>query len=302
MTHVPYAAAVVTFRRLESLRLVLESIAAQVPAPRLTVVADNDPDRSAQPLIDEMRQEWPGVLQYVAVGANLGPAGGWARAVAEAQRQPAERGEWLLIVDDDDPLESTRVVQTLLDDAGRQPDRVAGIGLRGARLLRARGLLQRVEPPEGESAAVDYLASNGSPIYRWRAIDDVGFFEPSLFFGFEDLDIGLRMGDAGWQLRVAPHPSLQVVPDTSPTRSAWREYYKNRSLMWILSRRVGPAAVASTLMRSTVLGSARLLTRSGGLDVARARWHGSRDGLQGRLGQRRYHPSSNPAKPRGGHR
>ena len=37
---------------------------------------------------------------------------------------------------------------------------------------------------------VDYLAGNGAPLYRWRAIGTCGGFDAGLFFGFEDLDLG----------------------------------------------------------------------------------------------------------------
>lgn len=302
MSSIAYSAAVVTYRRVDSLKGVLDSIASQVPPPKLTVVADNDPDGSARPLVEGWRDSWPGALEYVAVGDNLGPAGGWARAVSHAQGRDGDRGEWVLVVDDDDPLGSPRVVGSLLTEAAGGQPRLAGVGLRGARLLRSRGLLRRVEPDEGTSAPVDFLPSNGAPLYRWTAIDEVGFFEPRLFFGFEDLDLGLRLTAAGWELRAAPRPSLHVVADTASTRTAWREYYKNRALVWILRRRVGRAAVLSAILRSTVLGSLRLVGSGGRFDLAQARWRGSVDGLGGRLGRIRYHPGENPPKPpvRGG--
>lgn len=298
MSSLTYSAAVVTYRRVASLRDVLLSISEQVPPPRLTVVADNDPQRSAESLVRELRDRWPGQIEYVPVGENLGPAGGWAEAVATAQRWPESRGDYVLVVDDDDLLGSPSLVRELLDVAERSGPAVAGVGLRGAHLNQAKALLERVEPPEGSSGLVDYLASNGAPLYRWAAIDEVGFFERDLFFGFEDLDLGMRLARAGWTLEVAPLPSLHVVADTSPNRTAWREYYKNRSLLWILRRHAGPRAVLIALLRSTILGGARLAIETRNVELMRARWMGSVDGLSGRLGRSRYEPSENPPKAR----
>jgi GT2 family glycosyltransferase len=296
MSGLTYSAAVVTYRRAASLRDVLLSISGQVPPPRLTVVADNDPERSAECVVEELRDGWPGRIEYVPVGENLGPAGGWAEAVARAQRLPQSRGDYVLVVDDDDLLGSPHLVRALLEVAERSGPTVAGVGLRGARLNRPKALLERVEPPEGSSGPVDYLASNGAPLYRWAAVDKVGFFERDLFFGFEDLDLGMRLARAGWTLKVAPLPSLHVVADTSPNRTAWREYYKNRSLLWILRRHVGVRAVAVALLRSTTLGGARLAIETRNVDLMRARWMGSADGLSGRLGRSRYEPTENPPK------
>lgn len=207
-----------------------------------------------------------------------------------------DRGEWVLILDDDDPLCSRSIISGLIEEASRQPESVAAVGLRGARLRRLRARLDRIEPAEGAVAQVDYLASGGAPLYRWSAIDKLGFFAPELFFGFEDLDYGLRLTKAGYQLIVAPRPSLHVVPNTSSSRVPWREYYKTRALVWILKRHVGTFPVVVTILRSVVLGSLLLAIRGGSLKLAWARALGTVDALRGDLGARRYFPDSNPPK------
>jgi len=293
-----YTAAIVTFRRPESLAIVLRTLRAQSVLPSLTVVADNDPDESARSVVDTARAEWPGEILYAPVGKNLGPAGGWAHAVATATPMRALRGDWVLVIDDDDPFDSPDLVGCLLDQAAGHGTVLAGIGLRGARWDRARARLVRVEPTEGHDAPVDYLAGNGAPLYAWSAIDSVGFFNPQLFFGFEDLELGFRLASEGWHLRVAPHPSMQVVPDTGKTRSAWREYYKTRALVWTLRHHRGPYAQAVSLGRSTLLGGLRLAVIDRQPGLAKARLSGAWDGLRDRLGVRRYHPVANPPKGR----
>lgn len=290
-----YSVAVATYKRPESLRRVLTSVLEQSVRPSLVVVADNDPDHSARVIVEELSCSTPVELRHLPMSENVGPAGAWTAAVEEARRSP-DRGTWVLIVDDDDPLGSDRVVEHLARSASDQGDRIAAIGLRGSVVSPLRGRLSRKEPPEGVLEAVHYLASGGAPIYRWTAIERVGFFEVPLFFGFEDLDLGFRLREAGWALCVAPAPSLYSVADTSPTRDQWREYYKTRSLVWIFKRYLGAWPVLVAFVRSVLLGSLIIGLRSRSTAVLRARFAGFVDGWNGRLGVRRYVPGSNPAK------
>ena len=132
-----YSAALVTFKRPESLAVVLDALVHQTHPPTLIVVADNDPDESARSIVSNA-DDTTVPISYVPVGANLGPAGGWAAAVEFAQNQ-SNRGSWIGIFDDDDPLDDPDVMRLLLEgamDAVSTSDRVAAVGLRGARLSR----------------------------------------------------------------------------------------------------------------------------------------------------------------------
>lgn len=289
-----YTAAIVTYRRAASLEIVLDGLLNQSIPPALTVVADNDPEQSARDVVRAAQRRWPNEIVYAPVGENLGPAGGWAHAVSVAASRPNQRGAWVLVIDDDDPIEAPTLVEGLIDTATDQG--VAGIGLRGARWHHRSARLRRFDVPEGTVAKIDYLAGNGAPLYSWAAIDRVGFFKPDLFFGFEDLDFGLRLRKAGWTLLVAPRPSLQEVADTGSVRTSWREYYKARALLWILREHMGSYAILLTLIRSIILGGIRLLIVERQPELLKARLLGAWDGLRGRLGVRRYTPGSNPPK------
>lgn len=282
-----YCAVVVTFRRPESLRITLRSVTAQDHPPNFVVVADNDPDHSAAPVI--AAEPWPVPVVALPLPRNLGPAGGWAAAY-RAARDRRDRGQWMLVLDDDDPLQDPAIVRRLLSlSVGAD---VAAIGLRGSILTRPLGLLHRVR---GEIASADYLASGGIPLYRWVALDDVGGFDDALFFGFEDLDLGLRLRARRWSLVAAELGTAHQVSDTAPARVAWREYYKSRALVAVARRHLGGMVTTFTALR-LVLGTSRFLLQRGGLALARARMRGVADGLRGRLGVRRYDPVTNPAK------
>lgn len=294
---VPYSVAIVTFRRPESLRVVLAGLESQEHRPTLVVVADNDPLCSARQAVLEVAATSPLHLVYLTTGENLGPAGGWARAVRRAAEHP-DRGAWLAVLDDDDPVSSSSVMQRLCEQAAGAADNVAALGLRGSRLRRTTATLHRVAPsPQG--TATDYLASNGAPLYRWSAIDEAGFFDEGLFFGFEDLDLGMRLRRRGWRLVVVPSEGLHVVSDTAATRTAWREYYKTRSLVVVCRRHLGAVPLIATLVRTLLLATPRLALVDPRLSLVRARWSGATDGLRNRLGPGSHSPSANPAKPSG---
>jgi GT2 family glycosyltransferase len=290
-----YAAIIATFRRPESLRGVLEGLARQTHPPALVVVADNDPDASARGVVDAFAATTSTEVVYVEVGDNRGPAGGWAAAARTAEAHEA-RGDWLVVMDDDDGVSEPSLMATHMRHASEhaQGARVAAVGLRGAVVRKPSGRLMGAS--RDEPSNVDYLASNGAPAYRWQAVADVGFFDAALFFGFEDLDLGLRLRAAGWSLVAHPLPHLHEVASTSPVRVAWREYYKTRSLVVIGRRHVGVMFTFVFLARSVLLGGCVLAVRERSLGLAVARLQGAYDAMRGRLGVRRFDPSSNPAK------
>jgi GT2 family glycosyltransferase len=286
-----YTAIIATFRRPASLDDVLFGLAGQTRPPAMVVVVDNDPEESARPVIDAWEASDRSLpVLYAAPGANLGPAGGWAFGVTEAQSRP-DRGEFVAVFDDDDAIEVPNALEQLVDAMTSAATDVAAVGLRGACCNRRTARLHRSR--SSETGSVDYLASGGAPLYRWSSVDEHGFFDPALFFGFEDLDLGLRLRAAG--LRLLTIETDQTVSDSSPKRTAWREYFKTRALVTICRRHLGLGALFVTLARS-LGGGLLLLVRDRQLSLASARCHGVADALRGRLGERGWAPTSNPSK------
>jgi GT2 family glycosyltransferase len=290
-----YSTVIVTFRRPEALATALAALAAQTRPPAMVVVADNDPEGSAEATVAAAGGSAFRV-QYLPMGANLGPAGGWARAAAWAQQQ-GDRGEWLLVGDDDDPLADPLTMAGMLAAATQQPPDVAAIGLMGATFNRRSAVLHRVRAAPAATAPCDYLASGGITLYRWDVIDEQGFFDEALFFGFEDLDYGLRLRSAGLRLCVVAPIVGHTVQPSAPARVAWREYFKTRALVTVCRRHVGAWAVTITVARS-LAGGARIAIENRRPALAVARWRGVVDALRGRLGADRYAPTNNPAKPK----
>lgn len=89
---------------------------------------------------------------------------------------------------------------------------------------------------------------------------------------------------------------IHRVPDTSPVRTEWREYYKTRALVVICRRHLGTPALLATLLRTLVLSAPRFLIVERRASLIGARWSGARDGLADRLGPGSHAPTTNPAK------
>src|SRR4029453_7830814 len=76
------------------------------------------------------------------------------------------------------------------------------VGLVGSRFDRRRARLQRLPDSElGHGPLdVDYIGGGHLPLYRVAAVRAVGVVDPSYFFGFEDLEYGLRLRSRGWRV------------------------------------------------------------------------------------------------------
>ncbi|MCO5321147.1 MAG: glycosyltransferase [Microthrixaceae bacterium] len=292
-----YGAIVVTFRRPASLGAVLDSVAAQTRAPEKVVVADNDPRRSAEEVCSRHNDTGGLPVVYLPIGDNTGPAGGWA-AAAEFLVRDEVVPEWILVVDDDDPLGHPDLVERLLEvvECRKDGHRCAAVGLRGANINRVRGRLQRVRGTSGEPVSADYLASGGAPLYRIESIRQVGFFNSQLFFGFEDLDMGLRLQAAGWKLWAVSLPEMHVPAESAPTGAPWREYFKSRALVYITRRRLGKWVLAVVLLRSVLVGSIVSAVRWRSSHSGTARISGALDGYRGKLGPAGRAPHQNESK------
>ena len=126
--------------------------------------------------------------------------------------------------------------------------------------------------------------------------DTCGGFDAGLFFGFEDLDLGLRLRAAGERLIVIELGSLHQVADTAANRSPWREYYKARALTTIARRHLGRVATACTVARLGGGGLFLAVRERHGLQLLRARLRGIAHAFSGVRGPGPYRPSINPAK------
>jgi hypothetical protein len=192
-----------------------------------------------------------GEVEILRMPANVGPAGGMAHGFARVLELGGS-DDLVVALDDDDPPWSETLLEELEDFAGRcrsKDPSTAGVGIGGCRFDPARGRM--IRPTDAELACeallVDHLAGNALPLYGLGALKAIGWNEPRSFFGFEELELCLRLRSAGFSLygrgglrleerRMRGRLALTVEPSRRLPETPWRHYYSTHNLIWILRR------------------------------------------------------------------
>jgi GT2 family glycosyltransferase len=252
----------------------LRSISAiDYPAAH-TILVDN---ASCDGTADYVRLEFPSVT-VIENERNLGFAAGCNVGIRHAIEAGAD---YVFLLNNDTQVEPN-VVSVLVSWAEAHPrdglltplirhandgDQIWFAGSRRGRLtLDSRdfgpGRSERV--PIGHSREVDYVMGCAMFI-RIDALCQVGLFDESFFMYHEDMDLSLRVQNAGYTLRYVPDASVRHLVEISTSDAPpLRYYYKARSsvrfyrkhvhgLHWavIMPYRIGSAVkkVASLLLR-----------------------------------------------------
>jgi glycosyltransferase involved in cell wall biosynthesis len=284
-------AILVTYRRPTTMQRTLEALVSQSRPPDSVLVVDNDDDGELREALLRLNG-----TEYLSCSENVGPAG----AVAVAMERLVERcgpDDWVLLVDDDDPPPLVDALEILSATATSAPHDVGAIGLTGSRFDRGSARLNRVLDENLEDLTdVDYIGSGQLPMYRVAAIRDVGVFRPELFFGFEELEYGLRLRAANWRVVIHGGLTREVRALHGRTglgidaRSAhepsppWRRYYSTRNLV-LISRLHGTRVAPVVMSARAIAGGSLAVLRARRLSAGTASWKGLLDGWIGRFGR-----------------
>jgi hypothetical protein len=289
----------ITFRRPRELALMLQRLAdSERPVDRLVVV-DNSPTADAELLVERYRSRGRDA-EYVAAPENLGPAGAVALAMSRLLPGAAD-DDWIVLFDDGEPPDTEELAEMWAFALRMRAEdrRLGAVGGVGATFDWARGRVVRVPDHRLEGPVpVDYIGSGQLPLYRAPAVRAVGVFKPELFFGFEELEYGLRLRAAGWSLYVDGDRwragrqllgRLDVAggPTVGLAETTWRDYYRLRNLIAIL---LGAGRRRAAARVSLLVGLGKPLVnapRQPGRSLRRLRlnWRACRDGWAGRLGR-----------------
>jgi len=252
MSAEPLAVVVVTYSSGDALPAFLESLTAATSGEVDVVLADNGSTDGSL----EKAALHPGV-RVLETGGNLGY--GRAANVGVA----ASAGEWAVIANPD-IVWHDGALDELLAAAGRWPQAGAlgpltytseGDVYPSARALPSLGrgighaafgwwwpsnpwtAAYRRERGELVEGPVGWL-SGSCLLVRRAAFDTVGGFDPSYFMYFEDLDLGDRLGRAGWQNVYVPSASVLHTGGHATTRNRDRMAAEHHRSAWTyLSRR-----------------------------------------------------------------
>lgn len=235
----------VTFRRPRELADHLDRLSAQTRPLDTLLVVDNDADESIRRLVlDRSGEPRPAAaVRYLGLEGNPGPAGAIAAGIDEVLAF-ADPDDLLILLDDDDPPPHADTLAAIgsvrRELAATHPD-VGGVGLWGAVLGRS-GRLRAATATHPE--VVDYLPGGACPHYTIEALRAAGGPDADLFFGFDDLDLGLALQRSGWRLwssgLARDHGWTSMVEGRRAKATVeaptWRRYYSLRNLVVVLRR------------------------------------------------------------------
>jgi len=290
----------VTFRRPGDLETMLRNLANQSRSVDRLLVVDNDNDPNVHRIVTT-NSDAAKLVEYLPSAENIGPAGALALGCREIMRT-ADDQTWVMFFDDDDPPRTRDGLSEIVSFAElmvRRDPATGGAGVVGAEFNVRSGLTRRLANHELVGPIpVAYIGGNQLPCYRMLALRNVGVPNSDLFFGFDDLEYGLRMRSAGWNLYVngeivarERHAygryGAEARPDKKIISVGWRDYYNTRNLVWILKSHHHRVAALRYVAKRVVGKAVYNSSRNPGLAwrYLTVGFRAAFDGYTGRLGK-----------------
>jgi GT2 family glycosyltransferase len=237
---------VVNFNRMDLLKRCLASLSAQeYPHCEIVVVDNGSTDGSAQYL-----ESVSHLHKVVLLDKNTGFTGGNIAGFKLAT------GDFIALVNNDSVL-APDWVDKMVGALEDHPE----AGYCGCKILRSANLetldsagggmttstrgFNRGDGEDtgryGESCWV-FWATAASVLYRRTLLEDIGFLDPTFFFGCEDADLGFRAQLAGWKCRyVADAVSTHKVNASHLLLKGKSDFYfsRNTELLWVKNMPLG---------------------------------------------------------------
>lgn len=239
----------VTYDRPVDLRFYLRELGSQTRRLDHLLVVDNAPTATTEAEVRRANGAAAASVEYLPLVVNLGPAGAVQRAVMQLADVLAPP-DWVVLLDDDNPPLRADLLDELLEFGieRRRADRsVAMVGLTGAKFEMSSGRCIRLADEDLHGVVdVDYVAGNQFPMMSSGAAIASGGYAERLFFGFEELELGLRLRRSGhrivvdgalaaWARRTHGREGSGYGHPTSTAKvPPWRRYYALRNLIVIL--------------------------------------------------------------------
>lgn len=281
-----------SYHRDDALRSTLVKLAEQTMMPKEVVVVDNANSSSCRRLCIELAPSLPYELTYLPSPSNGGPAGASTVGIRHFLTG-SRRVDWIVRGDDDTPPSVTNDhFEGLLAAAKQARSRTSslgGIGGSGGVYNRRTGRLTKPSYHPTHLCPVDYLATNFLPLFSIDAVRMVGGFRDELFFGHDEVDFGLRLRAAGFELFRLDTPGMvrrNLRPSRNLVAPSWRRYYSLRNQI-VIARQHGTFLAAPQLTLISLVKPLLNFPRQPRLALANLRlsWRANLDAYLGRLGK-----------------
>lgn len=284
MTPPLVASIVVNYKGLEQTRVCVASLLAVDYASHSIAVVDNG---SGPQEIAALREAFGPSIEIIESERNLGYGGGANLGLDWASRAGAAYA-WVLNNDTKVDPGSVRELVDAMErepaygilspqiDAPVGPESPFGVWYAGGTADLARVTTHHVlsSPPASPEVVPTGFVTGCAPFFRRAALEQTGLFWAALFLYWEDVDLSLRMREAGWGVGVVPAARIvHFVHGTIPSRLVRYYYYRNAILVARrhLGRRGAAQAFRSLLVRASRRFAASVIKRDGPLPTAEAR-------------------------------
>lgn len=237
----------VTFNRLEKLKIALESFENQTCSPKYLLVVDNaSTDGTDAYLTQWVSEQGKFPRQVITKPTNTGGSGGFYTGLEAAQQLDAQ---WIWMSDDDafpeaDALEKA---EAFIQERGEEAENIAAfcgsvinngqIDLCHRRNIRTQGrhIVQPICPEEEYEKPyfpVDLISYVGIIIHKPH-LEKAGLTEKDFFIWYDDTEHTLRLGRTGKQYCV---PGIRIHHDAidAADELTWKHFYgvRNRLIMY----------------------------------------------------------------------
>jgi len=214
----------------------------------ITVVDNGSSDNSAEVI----RRDFPNV-RVIANKQNLGFAAGCNVGIEEALNQPGY--DYILLVNNDTVVNPSLLAE-LVEEADRDPqvaicspkiyyyDPPDLLWWAGGRYSLWTGMALHIGRQEKEKGKYDCLrdldwATGCVMLLRIQALREVGLFDATIFATSEDVDLSLRVREAGYRIRYVPRAQVwhrEGVDLRKNVGERFRFFMFMRNTLWVLHK------------------------------------------------------------------
>lgn len=239
---------IATYNRKDDLAEAVESVLAQTYPRTEVVVVSNATDGTSALFADGGRFDRDGVT-YMHFEGRMG--------VPEARNvgYDAASGEILVTIDDDAVLRDDAATARIVDAFERHPE-TGVLAFQSRDYYSNEPVRQEIpDPPIGEARSVDepyeatFFVGVGNAIRR-EVVEDVGNYPGDFEYGFEEMDLSLRVIDAGYDIRYLPSVAVghkKTAAGRSPDQASLANQLENRLRILVRNLPWHCVAVSATL-------------------------------------------------------
>lgn len=284
---------IVTFNRLEKLKIALQSFEAQISKPQYIIVVNNASTDGTKEFLTKWKQEKSDYEREVYTNnTNEGGSGGFYRGFTLALQKDAE---WIWASDDDAFPEETALAEAekyIKSIDATNYSAICGCVINNGIIdvVHRKNIYQKGLRIIEESVDEREYSKKSFPINAFSYVGaiisknkmrQVGVTKKDYFIWFDDNEHALRLSAVG---KIDCVPSIRIHHDDAGSQTAlWKAYYGMRNKIDMFRKNFSPLSVELFCVRWALPIWKRKILRCP-RDIDPLYWAGIKDAKKGKLG------------------